>query len=189
MRLIKRSPLRLLLDVGRVGIVKIVYWRQFRFEGLCRLGRGASVFILSGGSIRLGRRVGLADFVTLEANGGVIRIGAGTTVNAFSRIVARSGITIGAGCAIAQFVAILDHDHAFEAGEAAGMRGYRTAPVVIGDHVWIGDKATILRGTRIGDGAVIGAGAVVNKDVPPYSIAVGVPCRILPRYPAAARTG
>ncbi len=188
MRLIKRSPLRLLLDVGRVGIVKAFYWRRFRFQGLCRLGRGASVFILNGGSIRLGRRVGLADFVTLEGNGGTISIGAGTTVNAFSRIVAHNGITIGAGCAIAQFVAILDHDHAFKSGEAAGMSGYRTASVVIGDHVWIGDKATILRGTRIGDGVVIGAGAVVNKDVPPYSLAVGSPCRILPRRPVEART-
>jgi acetyltransferase-like isoleucine patch superfamily enzyme len=189
MRLLKRSPVRLLLDAGRVGIVKLVHLRRFRFEGLCRLGRGASVFILNGGRIELGCRVGIADFVTLEANGGAISIGAGTTINAFSRIVARDRITIGAGCAIAQFVAILDHDHAFEPGQAGGVKGYRTAPVVIGDQVWIGDKATILRGTRIGDGAAIGAGAVVNKDVPPYSIAVGVPCRILPRYPAAAKTG
>lgn len=189
MRLLKRSPVRLLLDAGRIGMAKLFHWRQFRFEGLCRLGRGASVFILNGGRIELGPRVGIADFVTLEANGGAISIGAGTTVNAFSRIVARDAITIGSGCAIAQFVAILDHDHSFEPGQAGGLNGYRTDPVVIGDRVWIGDKATILRGARIGDGAVIGAGAVVNKDVPPYCTAVGVPCRILPRYPAATKAG
>ena len=51
--------------------------------------------------------------------------------------------------------------------------------VVIGENVWIGDKATILPGVSIGDGSVIGANAVVTKDVPPYSVVVGNPARII----------
>ena len=51
--------------------------------------------------------------------------------------------------------------------------------VVIGENVWIGDKATILPGVSIGDGAVIGANAVVTKDVPPYSVVVGNPAKII----------
>ena len=51
--------------------------------------------------------------------------------------------------------------------------------VVIGNNVWIGDKATILPGVIIGDGAVIGTGAVVTKDVPPYSVVGGNPARII----------
>ena len=52
-------------------------------------------------------------------------------------------------------------------------------PVIIGDNVWIGDKATILSGVTIGDGAVIAANSVVTKDVPPYSVAAGNPAKII----------
>lgn len=52
-------------------------------------------------------------------------------------------------------------------------------PVVIGNDVWIGDKVTILPGIHIGDGCIVGAGAVVTHDIPPYSIAAGVPARVI----------
>jgi acetyltransferase-like isoleucine patch superfamily enzyme len=54
-----------------------------------------------------------------------------------------------------------------------------TKRIVIGDHVWIGNKALILKGVTIGEGAVIAAGAVVTKDVPPFSLAAGNPARII----------
>jgi acetyltransferase-like isoleucine patch superfamily enzyme len=57
-------------------------------------------------------------------------------------------------------------------------------PVIIGDNVWVGDKATILPNVTIGNGAVIAANTVVTKDVPAYSIAVGNPARIIQRKPA-----
>ena len=53
------------------------------------------------------------------------------------------------------------------------------APVVIGDDVWIGRRAIIMPGVRIGNGCVIGAGAVVTKDVPPYCVVGGVPAKII----------
>ncbi|MDH6228193.1 acetyltransferase-like isoleucine patch superfamily enzyme [Streptomyces sp. MJP52] len=52
-------------------------------------------------------------------------------------------------------------------------------PVVIEDEVWIGGNAVVLPGVRIGRGPVIGAGGVVSRDVPPVTVAVGVPCRVL----------
>jgi acetyltransferase-like isoleucine patch superfamily enzyme len=55
---------------------------------------------------------------------------------------------------------------------------YSKGPVVIGNDVWIGFRAIILSGVRIGDGAVIGAGAVVTHDVPPYAIATGIPAKV-----------
>jgi acetyltransferase-like isoleucine patch superfamily enzyme len=52
-------------------------------------------------------------------------------------------------------------------------------PVVIGDHVWIGSKAVILPGVRIGSHAVVGAGSIVTKDIPPRCVAAGNPARVL----------
>ncbi len=53
---------------------------------------------------------------------------------------------------------------------------------MIGDNVWIGDKATILAGVKIGECAVIAANAVVTKDIPPYSVAAGNPAKIIKTY-------
>ena len=52
-------------------------------------------------------------------------------------------------------------------------------PVVIGDDVWIGDRVTILPGVTVGDGCIIGAGAVVTHDLPPMSVAAGVPAKVI----------
>ena len=57
-----------------------------------------------------------------------------------------------------------------------------TAPVVIGEGCWIGEKAVILPGVHIGKKCIVAAGAVVNKDIPDYSLVGGVPARILKRY-------
>jgi acetyltransferase-like isoleucine patch superfamily enzyme len=84
-------------------------------------------------------------------------------------------ISIGRDVVIAEHVTIRDSDdHVL-----MGARGPMTMPVSIGNHVWIGLNATILKGVRIGDGAVVAAGAVVTRDVPPAALVVGVPARVI----------
>lgn len=58
-------------------------------------------------------------------------------------------------------------------------QGHSTKPVTIGNDVWLGTRVIVLPGVTIGNGAVVGAGAVVTKDIPPYSIAVGVPAKVI----------
>jgi maltose O-acetyltransferase len=58
-------------------------------------------------------------------------------------------------------------------------QGYVVAPIVVEDDVWMGAGVNINKGVSIGKGSIIGSGSVVTKDIPPYSIAAGVPCRII----------
>jgi len=95
-------------------------------------------------------------------------------VNNKSTIDCFSSITIGNGVVISKGVTIRDSDnHAID-----GVKEI-SAPIVIGDHVWIGINATILKGVSIGNGAVVAAGAVVTKDVPANALVGGVPAKVI----------
>nr|WP_317044482.1 acyltransferase [Hymenobacter crusticola] len=101
-------------------------------------------------------------------------IGSDSVINAKCRLDTRGGIIIGDKVSISQEVVILTADHDANASDFAG----RDRMVTIKDYVWIGTRAMILPGVTIGRGAVIAAGAVVTKDVAPFSIVAGVPARL-----------
>jgi len=109
-----------------------------------------------------------------------VRIGRRSSLNQGVIIDGFGGVTIGDGVRIAAYAVINTADHDFSDPERMICeQGFRVAPVTIEDDVWIGTGAVIGKGVRIGRGSVIGAGAVVTKDIPPYSVAVGVPCRVV----------
>jgi acetyltransferase-like isoleucine patch superfamily enzyme len=100
-------------------------------------------------------------------------------------IASDESIGIGHDCLIAEMVSIRDHDHAFSSTEVSIIeQGRATAPIRIGDNVWIGGKATVTKGVTIGSNTVVGAHAVVTTDLPPDCVAVGIPARVL-RYRGA----
>lgn len=91
-----------------------------------------------------------------------------------------NSLEIGDNSIFGERVSIHDENHVIGCGpEPIASRGWETAPIVIGKNVWVGSKATILQGVRIGDNAVIGANAVVTRDVPANSVAVGIPARVI----------
>lgn len=106
-------------------------------------------------------------------------IAEGTFVGPWCTIVATCGISIGRNCLIAERVTIRDHDHAIraESGIAIKDAGMNSAPIVIGEDVWIAAGAVVLKGTTIGRGAVVAANAVVTRDVADYEIVGGVPAK------------
>ena len=90
-------------------------------------------------------------------------------------------ITIGANVMMGPEVVILTQGHAFSRTDIPMMEQGKLEPkpVTIGDDCWIGRRVMILPGVHIAEGCVIGAGAVVTKDIPPYSVAAGVPARVI----------
>jgi acetyltransferase-like isoleucine patch superfamily enzyme len=106
-----------------------------------------------------------------------IRIGANTTFGYYSFLFASSSIQIGDNCLIAPFVYLVDTDHDIKRDQLINSQANISAPIVIGNDVWIGTGAKILKGVTIGDGAVIAAGAVVKESVDAYAIVGGIPAK------------
>ena len=110
---------------------------------------------------------------------GKLQIGENVHFGFSSRIYALNHITIGDNTLIADHVSIIDANHGISKHELIVKQPNKEKPIFIGNDVWIGHGVTILKGVTIGDGAVIGAGSVVTKDIPSYSIAVGVPAKVM----------
>jgi len=109
-----------------------------------------------------------------------MKIGNGVFIGENCLIDAVGGFKLGNYCALASHTTVLTLDHLFRGAESIPWSETRVIkPVVIEDYVWVGMNASILPGVTIGEGAIIGLGAVVTKDVPPRAIVVGNPGRIV----------
>ena len=96
-------------------------------------------------------------------------------INSDSKIRCANSITIGNDCAISHEVIILDSDfHKIITPE-----NKTTEPIVISDHVWIGTRCIIMKGVTIGEGAIVAAGSIVTRDVPPHSLVAGNPAKVI----------
>ena len=109
-----------------------------------------------------------------------IHIGPGTFINQGLRIGVGdpAHVYIGANCAIGPFVQLETMGHELEWTKERGWGG-EAKTIRIGNRCWLGARATILGGVTIGEGAVVAAGAVVTKDVPPYTVVGGVPAKFI----------
>lgn len=131
--------------------------------------------------LRVGRRSTLYGPVHVRPYGGCrqISIGSDTFLNidtAFTVVYDR--VTIGDRVQIGPRVSFETMGHGLVYIPGKG-RGRTSAPIVVEDEVWIGANAVILQGVTLGRGAVVAAGAVVNRDVPPRTLVGGVPARVL----------
>ena len=171
--------------IYRNAVVKKHAGSEFMINGKFRLGRTWNGITHNRSSLtakKSSRLIVDGEFdcydgcvVTIEENA-VLRVGNGY-INSNSKIYCFKEITIGDGAAISEEVVIRDSDN-----HKMLYDGYEMAkPIRIGNHVWIGFRAVILKGVTIGDGAVIAANALVNRDVPPNCLAAGIPARIIKR--------
>ena len=109
-----------------------------------------------------------------------LRMGSNVSINRHSTINATGGVLIGDDVLIGPYVLLQSQDHRFEdAGVTFNRQGYDRRPIAIGSNVWIAANVTVLPGVTIGDDVVVGAGSVVTRDIPPGSLAVGVPAKVI----------
>lgn len=107
----------------------------------------------------------------------------GTIINGPMVIKGSGSVSIGKYCGIAENLYIISSNHKTDYADIGGMFSENVdtnkGPIYIGNNVWIGDNVTILTGVTIGDGAAVGTGSVVTRDIPPFSIAVGAPAKVI----------
>lgn len=154
-------------------------WPAADFGAGTDLRSGLRIDLRKGSTLIVGAGCVLDRSMTIECHGR-LEIGAGTVFGHHCTVGAKESIVIGPDCLIADMVSIRDNDHVFEDPERPYLdQGHNTAPIVIGNNVWLGSRVIVARGVTIGDGAVVGAGAVVTRDIPPRAVAAGVPARVI----------
>jgi acetyltransferase-like isoleucine patch superfamily enzyme len=122
----------------------------------------------------------------INANRGQVTLGDRAWLGPFCLVYGNGGVTIGRNVLVAGHSSINTVSHSADRCDIPiNDQPVVIDPVVIEDDVWIGLNAVILQGVSIGRGTIVGAGAVVNKSIPPWSIAAGVPARVIGRRKGA----
>lgn len=161
--------------------------RKFiRFGRGVTLGSNVLIDGLSLEGVRLGDGVSIGAYTIIEATGVVsnlgkgCRFGANSGIGAFSFIGAAGGVEIGENVIMGQYVSFHSENHNFDTcDKPIRQQGVSRQGIRIEDDCWIGAKVTFLDGCHVGKGSVIAAGAVVRGTIPPYSVAAGVPARVI----------
>ncbi|MGB3311009.1 MAG: acyltransferase [Nodosilinea sp.] len=134
----------------------------------------------AGSEVILGNSVRLDQGFHLQALGGTVRIGAGCYIGPYVCMAGPGNITIGKNCLIASHSGLYANNHIFSRLDVPiNQQGLTTKGIAIEDDCWLGSGVKITDGITVGQGSIIGAGSVVTKDIPPYSVAVGVPARVI----------
>jgi acetyltransferase-like isoleucine patch superfamily enzyme len=136
------------------------------------------------GRIRIAEGCWIDRGVVLDAFGGSVDLARGIYIGPYSVIFGHGGVEIGENTSIAMHCSIVSSNH----GVPDRARLIQSQPDVlkatrIGRDVWLGAGVVVLGGVTVGDGCVVGAGAVVSRDLPAYSVSIGVPARVVNHRP------
>ncbi len=188
------GPLALLRFLRRHGMLNHKYarlmlrwawlklrWRgRLKTDGLCFVGPGVKFEIGRDAKLRLGRWCWIGHGSKLRVHEGVAEIGAKTVLGQECTISSFQHVSIGRECIVADRVMLIDFDHGVvEVDRPIRLQGIYKRDVHVGNNVWIGYGACILRGVTVGDNAIIGTNAVVTRDVPANAVVAGVPARLI----------
>jgi acetyltransferase-like isoleucine patch superfamily enzyme len=162
--------------IARLGLIKLRLRSRLLLDGLAFVGPGCSLEVGKRATLEIGRWAWVGHGCKIRSHEGTVSIGAKTVIGQECTISSYQHVSIGRECVIADRVMMIDFDH-----------GIYKRDVRVGNNVWIGYGACILRGVTVGDNAVIGTSAVVTRDVPANAVVAGVPARVLRMREAPAR--
>lgn len=173
-----------LLFIGRNVVLR--NRRLISFGSGVTLGDNVLIDGLSHEGVEIGNGVSIGSHTIIEATGVIsnlgkgCRIGTNSGIGAFSFIGAAGGVSIGENVIMGQYASFHSENHCFDRSDVPiRVQGVTREGIIIEDDCWVGSKVTFLDGCHVGRGSVIAAGAVVRGHIPPYSIAAGVPVRII----------
>lgn len=132
------------------------------------------------GRLKVSQRCHIDKGVLIDCWRGCVEIGENTFIGPYVVVYGQGNVCIGKNSLIAMHCRIISSNHAIPSKQDLIRDQPNTLlPVTIGNDVWLGAGVTVLGGVTIGDGCVVGAGAVVTKDLAPYSVAIGIPAKVV----------
>lgn len=167
---------------GRIGALIRNNWYKIRFKGAEKMSIGSGCEFIKPGSMIFKGTTLINGNCYFNADGGLIEVDDWTAFNQGVHLNASCGgiIRIGKKCPIGPGVVMRTANHRFwDSDRYIQDQGHEVKHIIIEDDCWIGANVIILGGVTIGTGSVIGAGAVVTTDITAYSVAVGVPARVI----------
>lgn len=172
------SLLGLVLSRTKVLFLNV---RGYEVDSTVNLGGNNIFFQSHKKAIKLGKNSKIGLGVKISAGfGGAIIVNENVAVFDYTIIDIQNKLEIGRDSLIAPFCYITDYDHVLKDKNLPIIKqGYKSSPISIGNNVWLGTHVVVLKGVRIGDNCVIGAGSVVTSDIAANSLAAGVPAKVI----------
>jgi acetyltransferase-like isoleucine patch superfamily enzyme len=164
----------------RLLVLKLRYRSRLKIDGICFICPKVHLEIGPNAELRIGRWAWIGHGSKIRAHEGSVSIGAKTVMGQECTISAYQHVSIGRECIVADRVMLIDFDHgAVEVDRPIRLQGIYKRDVRVGNNVWIGYGACVLRGVRVGDNSIIGTSSVVTKDVPENAVVAGAPARTI----------
>ena len=153
--------------------IKLFHWNNFSYKMVERFSPNVVIEIGRKAKLSLGKCVRVhSDSKIKVRKCSKCTIGDNVKINYNCMIICHNSINIGSGSEFGPSVYIYDHDHKFNKDHGVISDKFNTEPIVIGKNVWIGANTVILKGTKIGDNCVIGAGSIIKGDYPSGSVII-----------------
>lgn len=171
--------MKIVFFISRViNKIKRLYRNRVFYERTGQRARLNGDIVLINTNLKIGKNVSISPYVQIFGDG-LIEIGDNVSIGTGTIIYASKagGVKIGSNSLIAGQCYIIDTNYSIEMGEFIRSQSKTSSAIEIGEDCWLGANVTVLKGSIIHDGAVVGAKTLVNGELPAYSINVGIPAR------------
>jgi len=166
--------------LARYAWLKLRYGKRLQTDGICFICPRVKLEIGRDATLRIGRWAWIGHGCKIRVHEGEVSIGAKTVMGQECTVSAFQHVSIGRECIIADRVMLIDFDHGVaEVERPIRVQGIYKRDVRVGNNVWIGYGACILRGVAVGDNSIIGTSSVVTKQVPDNAVIAGSPARTI----------